>query len=220
MRVLVWDIDGTLLEVPSAGKRSFEAAFAALFGKKPEWGDVHFGGTTDLWIAGRMLELNGLSTDLSTRHDLLEAYADIYERDAAALPLVLKPHVPEVLAWAARLDYRQVVLTGNMARIGWFKLRRAELNPYIDLGVFGDEDASRSRLGELLLDRLGKGYTARELAIIGDTGNDVRCAQHIGAVSIAVETGKHSATTLAGLDPDARLANLSGLKEFLKPVKL
>ncbi len=122
-------------------------------------------------------------------------------------------------ALTARGDTALGLITGNVAQAAEHKLRHYELWHWFRFGGYGDEHLDRNDIAAAALAaaRLHLGETVhRELVVIGDTPNDVRCARAIGALSVAVPTGNTSIDTLRTAEPDVLVESLEDVAPILK----
>ena len=126
------------------------------------------------------------------------------------------PGVTELLPRLARTaGVRQSVLTGNIAPNAVVKLSAFGLDQWLDLevGAFGSDDADRNQLVPVALERVrrlrGDEVPAAQVWVVGDTANDLACAQAAGARCLLVATGRVAYDELAGLGADAVLPDLS-----------
>jgi phosphoglycolate phosphatase-like HAD superfamily hydrolase len=128
----------------------------------------------------------------------------------------LLPGVRETLqALADHPRYHSALLTGNIELAAYLKMELVGLSKFFDLpGAFGDESHDRRDLPALAADRIRKhlqlDLAPEQFIVIGDTPNDIECAQHFGARSLAVGTGRfYSLEALLACNPDALLQDLS-----------
>jgi phosphoglycolate phosphatase len=207
--LVLWDIDGTLVDSAGHGRHAFEEAFESVTGRMA--GEVSMAGRTDRQIALAMLDgashhlphlLDGLTAALERRED------DI-RRDGRALP-----GVEEVLR---RLDGTdgvvQSLLTGNLAANAAVKLGAFGLERWLDLEVGGygsDPHDARSDLVRVARGRAAAKYARPDdTVLVGDTPLDVRAAHDGGARVVAVASGPYGAAELERAGADAVLADLS-----------
>jgi phosphoglycolate phosphatase-like HAD superfamily hydrolase len=225
-RVLLFDIDGTLLLTGGAGRRAIQIAMREAFGIA-EAADVPIHGSTD----------RGIARDLFQAHDLVDD-APAWERfrDAYLVQLrsILTTCDPTALAGVPALLERLVdregyglgLLTGNVRQGARLKLDRYELTHFFDRhqaeiwGGFGDEHPERNDVARAahagLCRQFGHSDCDDRVWVIGDTPNDIRCARAIGARVIAVATGATPLEELARLRPDAALPSLSDADAILR----
>jgi phosphoglycolate phosphatase len=206
MRILLFDVDGTLLLTNGGGTRAIGQALREVFGISDPRLDVDYRGRTDSSILRELLALNGLDVTAENFDRLSHAYAQ-------RLPAVLQDHGGRVLPGVSDLLHRLgshgdtacYVMTGNLERTATQKLRHFGLGSFFR-GIFGgDHDEDRRHLAErttrTLRSRYGRIVTDR-VCVIGDTPEDVRCGNAIGANVLAVCTGNFSKGELAASGAD------------------
>ncbi|MBT5903141.1 MAG: HAD family hydrolase [Opitutaceae bacterium] len=220
MRLLLWDIDGTLLSTSGAGIRALEASMAAEFnsGNPVDLSDIDWAGRTDRWIARTIFEKYGVEHTSANVNRLLNGYLERLPRHLEELTRAL-PGVREILAEAdKRSDIVQGLLTGNLARGAATKLSHFDLWDYFPFGAFSDDSAVRNDLGPYALERAathsGHTFDPRDVWIIGDTPRDIECGKVIGARTLAVATGHHSMRELQQHAPDQAVANFEVTDSF------
>ncbi len=220
MKLLLWDIDGTLLSTGGAGIRALETAIASEFQLEGpvSLGEIDWAGRTDGWIAEMICDKIGVKHSPENVDRLLRAYV-------AQLPVHLGtqtevlPGVHEILRAAHhREDVHQGLLTGNMEIGARTKLGHFDLWDYFPFGAFADDSPRRNDLGPHAL-RRAHAHTGHEFAqtdvwIIGDTPHDIECGKVIGVKTMAVTTGHHTNDQLVAHAPDALLTDLSDSTEF------
>jgi phosphoglycolate phosphatase-like HAD superfamily hydrolase len=224
LRILLWDIDGTLMRSTRAG--SFKdytiAMLEEVFGTAGRLPEMTVSGMTDLQIVGEALKHEGFTHEhIRERvHELRESYMKAMRKFTGNGDQVFEvlPGVREVLtAVHDHPRYQSALVTGNIEPAAWLKMEIAKLSEFFTLpGAFGDESHDRRDLPALAADRIRK-YLQMDLApmqfiVIGDTPNDIECAKHFGARSLAVDTSRFYTTNelLAG-KPDALLPDLTDL---------
>ncbi len=196
-RLVLFDIDGTLLHGGPLWKECFEGAVRDVFPDCPPV-KLAYSGKTDKQICMEILRLSGLPIEQPEAWvpRILARYIDrarsaIQGREAE---IDVLPGVFEVLdALAGRSDVKLALLTGNLRDGASLKLGAAGLDPYFDFGVFGDDHWDRYQLPGIAVKRavneLGREFKGKDVVIIGDTIHDVLCGRSIGVRSIAVGTG-------------------------------
>jgi len=217
--LLLWDIDGTLIASGGAGMRALSIALHDAFGIAGSIEDIEYSGRTDRWIMRQIFAKFGLpATEVN-----FARYTDAY---LAALPPQMRqlharvlPGVPVLLEGAVgRGGVGQGLLTGNLRRGAEVKLGFHGLWGYFPFGAFADDGEQRNDLGPHALrraqERHGVNFPPERVWIIGDTPHDIACARTIGANSLAVATGIHSAADLALHKPTALLSDLSDSEAF------
>ncbi|MDE1170143.1 MAG: haloacid dehalogenase-like hydrolase [Verrucomicrobium sp.] len=223
MKLILWDIDGTLLDTGRAGQSAFYRAWKEITGIDSPPGVVDFRGRTDTFIARQLHAHFNVPWSEESVRVLHERYL---ENLAAELPRAtgtLHPGILEILeAVRLRSDLAQGLLTGNLQRGARLKLEHYKVWHYFEFGAFADDSAVRNELGPFALsrarDRHGRDFKPEEVFIVGDTPHDVACAQAIGARSIGVGTGHFPAAELAACGATAVLDDLSDPAAFFAVV--
>lgn len=229
LRILLWDIDGTLVRSAREGvfKSYTVPLLEGIFGTAGRLAEMRVSGMTDLQIIGEALRDEGFTQEhirsrlkeLRTRYIAeLERVAGMEEKLFYALP-----GAHEILATThANPRYRNALLTGNIEPAAHLKLRAVGLLDFFKLpGAFGDDSHDRRDLPALAAARINRALNLElapaQFIVIGDTPNDIACARHFGARSVAVATSRyHSADELLTHQPDALIPNLSDTDSILK----
>lgn len=215
-RLLLFDIDGTLVKAGEVGGAVFDRAIEAVLGETPTQ-RVSMSGKTDPQIVREYLALLE-QDDPAHIPDVLEHLEAELAAASQQLALDGSPCVgaPELLqALAADERLHLSVLTGNIAPNAVVKLAAFGLDKWLDLevGAYGSDHEDRQQLVPIALDRLASLRGARlspaQTWVIGDTPRDYECAQAVGAHCLLVATGRFGAPELANLRADAVLADLA-----------
>lgn len=224
MRLLLFDVDGTLIRVDGAGREALRAAMERVYGRTGPIDDFDFHGRTDPAIVRGLLRATGLEDGSIDRglDRLWPLYCDALERELATRRDALRvcPGVPEMLAALdARSDLLFGLLTGNVAEGARRKLAACGLDGRFPFGAFGSDSELREELPPVALERArrvsGRRWLAREALVIGDTPEDIRCARAVGARCLAVATGRHAAAELEAHGADAVLPDLTDVEAVL-----
>ena len=223
-RLVLFDIDGTLLSGGRAARSVFAGALTEVFGTCGDVETFAFEGKLDPMIVHELLVAAGVpeETVLRRRGDALALYLDRLEAALAEERPVLKPGVAAVLDGVAR-DGAAVsaLLTGNVERGARIKLSAVDLWDRFAFGAFGDEAARREDLGPIALAkarRLGHAFTGADCVVVGDAPQDVACARSLGARIVAVATGRTSADSLTGAGASLVLPDLSNTSRALEAI--
>lgn len=219
-RLVLFDIDGTLLLSGGAGRRAILTALAELEGVTMDRVEhIRFDGKTDPQIVGELFAAGGHAPpyDAARVLRLLDRYLTHLEADLAvnAARAEVMPGVRPLLETLGR-DERVVLglLTGNVVRGAGIKLRAVDLAPeQFRLGAYGSDHAERAALPAIALERaepfFGRRPLGSEVVIIGDTPADVTCGQGVGARSVAVATGGFAVPELAAAGAHAVFEDLT-----------
>jgi phosphoglycolate phosphatase len=207
----LFDIDGTLLRARNAGRRQFNAVFAAHHGIESACDGIQFGGKTDpalideLFIARR-----GRRATDDERAAFLDAYLPMLRADLAQSGVEVIGGVVEALGWlAARPGVMLGIATGNVRGGADAKLAAAGLLEYFACGGYGCDSPLRAELVAAAIARGRQRAELREIVVVGDTVHDISAARACGAVACAVATGSDPADAL--VHADVVLASLAEL---------
>jgi phosphoglycolate phosphatase len=218
-RLLLWDVDGTLVHAGDLGAAVFDLALEAVLGLRPAV-RVRMSGKTDPQIVKEYLEHLSLGDDDETVRRVLASIEESLAAAAATGDLAAGgrpcPGAPEVLM-ALSMDERvlSTLVTGNIVANAKLKVAAWGLDPWFDLdvGAYGSDHADRNELVPLALSRVQTAYGVRlepsQAWVIGDTPRDLECARAAGARCLLVGTGRYRSQELAALGADVVLDDLS-----------
>ncbi len=228
LRILLWDIDGTLIHSLRRGafKDYTIPMLEDVFGTAGKLGEMQVSGMTDLGIVAQALEHEGFTHEhIRERIDhLRESYMTAMHKATGngVEFFELLPGAREALQAAADDPrYHSALLTGNIEPAAHLKMSLVGLSEFFDLpGAFGDESHDRKDLPALAAGRISKqlqvDLAPEQFIIIGDTPNDIECAKHFGARSLVVGTGRlFSTEDLLACSPDAFLPNLADAQQLM-----
>lgn len=226
-RLVLFDIDGTLIWTGGAGSRALTRAFEAWAGIPDGLDGIPVPGRTDTIILADLLRRHGLVASGAALHALLDIYFRCLTEELAALPAGVGP-LPGVVslveALARERGLHTALLTGNHTQGARLKLERYGLWHYFPFGAFGEDAAERNDLVPVALARAAAAgippLDPPDVVIVGDTPLDVACGRAHGASTIGVATGSCSKAALADAGADLVLSNLSDtprLLEWLRP---
>ena len=192
-RLLLWDIDGTLITTGAAGQRAIVRATAQWFGNHGDLSGIEIAGRTDVGIAHQILKKHReLITD-----EKVTAFLDLYLK-------FLEEELPRS---------KGSVLPGV----------RQLLEQFFEFGAFADDHHDRNELGAFALERAeqetGIKFSPEQVDVIGDTGHDIACGKAFGARTIAVATGSWSREKLAAEKPDFLFNDLGDVDDAIATLK-
>jgi phosphoglycolate phosphatase-like HAD superfamily hydrolase len=218
-KLVLFDIDGTILLTAGAGRRAIVAALGEEVGNTAALAQVRFGGKTDPQIVAELLEAAGHPRPHASErvNAICRRYVELLadELEQRTTRTTVMPGVHPLLD---RLEAEEGVmlglLTGNLAQGATLKLRSAGLDPSrFRVGAYGSDSADRSELPPIAARRaepyFGRLPSGSEVVIIGDTPADIACGECIGARALAVATGGYSVSDLASCGPHAVFEDLS-----------
>ncbi|MGQ0560300.1 MAG: HAD family hydrolase [Gemmatimonadota bacterium] len=210
-RLLLFDIDGTLLSTEGAARRAFHRALIQVYGTAGPIDYHPFNGKTDPQIARELMALAGFD---AARVDvglptLWAAYLSGLEHELHATEYRTRvyPGVRELLsALSRREEVILALLTGNLARGAELKLASAGLRDYFAFGAFGSDCEQRPGLPRVALQRAlevtGRRFSGRDIVVIGDTPHDILCGEALGVFTVGVTTGGHGREELVAVGAD------------------
>ncbi|MBI4513522.1 MAG: haloacid dehalogenase-like hydrolase [Gemmatimonadetes bacterium] len=228
-RLVLFDVDGTLLATDGSGRRAFERALRAVFGRVGPIEGYDFHGKTDPQIVYDLLAEEGGTAD-----EIRARLPEFWPRYVAALieelevsrtrgGLRVLAGVRELLEGLARRPGTVLaLLTGNVEAGARWKLKAVALDGIFAFGAYGSDSAVRTELPAIALQRAyartGIRFAGREVAIVGDTPDDVACARAIGALGVAVATGRHRAGELREAGADVVLDDFRDVEWALRAI--
>lgn len=228
-RILLWDIDGTLIRSAKAGGYKIYTipVLEEVFGTAGRLGDMHVSGMTDLQIVFEALSDAGISQEeiLERAEVLVSRLTEEARRITGNGEKFFEviPGVRETLeALAQHPRYESALVTGNIKPMADLKMELVGLDKFFTLpGAFGDESHNRrdlpARAAERIRKHLQLDLEPEQFIVIGDTPNDIDCAQHFGARAVAVGTGRfYSNEEILACKPDALLPDLVDTRRVLE----
>lgn len=218
MKVVLFDIDGTILWTDGAGRRAVHRALQDVFGAPVPDGH-EFDGKTDPQIVRELMQLAGVAHgDINGRLEVaLERYVELLQAELGTLESHdhVLPGIRELLdALEARDDVLLGLLTGNVLPGAVAKLTAVGVDATrFRIGAFGSDHAHRPELPAIARARaealLGRQIDGSDVVVIGDTPADMSCGRGIGARAIGVATGRYSVDDLRACDAAAVFDDLS-----------
>lgn len=223
MKLILFDVDMTLISSAGAGARALDAAMGELYGIEAAFRGVEFAGRTDRLITEEGLRRGGVEPTPGAVSGMRSAYLRHLARELASVrcTAAVLPGVPDLLE---SLDDRGAaigLLTGNWKEGAFLKLAACGLDGRFMFGGFADDGRERAELvpnaveGARLL--TGKTFAPSDTWVVGDTPYDVSCGRFWGFETLAVATGPYDEEELAasgasGVVPDLTdTASISGL---------
>ena len=222
MKLLLFDIDGTLLLTNGAGTRAANRAFEQIYGIKNAMNQIDAAGKTDPLILKEIF-LNELNRDYAQQEAraLYDHYIPFLEEETGKAEITVMPGVRQLLEnLTTREDMVLGVATGNIEEGAWIKLRSAGLDKHFKFGGFGSDSHSREHLILKALDR-AKNHIAHptefeKIFVIGDTPHDINHGRAAGALTVGVATGSYSRAQLEEHNPDHLFDDLNNLQSVIR----
>lgn len=227
MKLVLFDIDGTILWSNGAGRRAMMRALTTAFGTSGS-PDYRYDGKTDRQIVRDLMRMEGHTDAIidARMTALLDEYVTWLEEELRSGRTHIERFrgVVELLdALEARADRRVGLLTGNIAVGASAKLRAVGIDPArFSVSAFGSDHEVRGELPAIAQRRareeLGLSVEGEAIVIIGDTPADILCGREIGARAIAVATGRFSVEELAAHGPAAVFPDLADTDAVMRAI--
>ena len=220
-KLLLFDIDGTLLTSGGAGERALRLGFRDRFGIDDDLQTIEIAGRTDSGIGRRMLAAHGLPETPENLASLFDGYLHFLAEELPVSPGHLLPGVVALLeVLKKRPDIVLALLTGNLARGAQLKLTHYGVWDYFEFGAYADYHYDRNELGHFARERAeekhGIEFPPQHIFVLGDTPHDIACARAIGARAVAIATGKFSMAELGVYSPDYLFADFGDVPAVLE----
>lgn len=211
-KLVLFDIDETLIDAGRAGTRALNSAFHELFEVRNAFKDIKMAGMTDIQIMKEGLKMHGLLMDAGEVEVLMYKYLDNLSLEINNPWKYVKPGVLEILDTLTWDAVPLGLLTGNLEAGADIKLSSFDLRKYFSDGAFGSDHEDRNMLLPIAVKKFSQlGIKAKyeKCVVIGDTPRDVMCAKIYNAHSIGVATGPYSKADLEEAGADLVLEDLA-----------
>lgn len=223
-KLILFDIDGTLILTGGVAARLMAEAVAEQVGMPVQWNIRDFVGNTDRNIIYTLLNRSGAQETImeETTNRSIEKYLQRLQQELKKDEVVtILPGVKQLLA-VLKSDSRFALglLTGNVLRGAQIKLAKENLFSYFPVGAFGDDALKREQLPSFAIQRAEKYYgyffDKKDIWIVGDSVNDIKCAQSNHLKSLAVASGHVKEEELAEYHPSALVKDLSETENVIE----
>ncbi len=230
-KLLLFDIDGTLIDSAGVGllslREGFFGAFPELEGRAENFPELQLGGATDGGVAMQIFEAFGIEDTGNHRRTFYELYSFRLLDNLR----FSKPRSARILSGVEKLldhiaedtDHQSALLTGNAERGAKIKTAHFGIDHHFPFGAYGDDHHDRNELGPIAIKRAeqhsGVRFSGDQVVVIGDTPRDIECARACGASVIAVTTGSASREVLAECEPDYLFDDLSDTEAIVCALK-
>jgi phosphoglycolate phosphatase len=217
IRLVLFDVDGTLIRTGGAGVKAFERTFALEFGVPEATRNVSFAGRTDPSLVRECFGLHRIDPTAQNFRRFFDTYVFLLNHLLEQTQGAACQGVLEFIEGLQALACPPLIglLTGNVRLGAEIKLRHYDLWQFFQSGAFGDDHEDRNRLAAIAQERgrelLGGPIPGDEILVVGDTPLDVACARSIQARMLAVGTGGYSCAELRACAPDWVVATLRNL---------
>ena len=217
VKLVLFDIDGTLVSTGGAGMKAFGEAFEAAFGVGDVTGKIKFAGRTDYSLFREMCRYGGVDCNSETRESFFTHYlrlVDSHLKENTGGPF---PGVVRMLDDLAAMPNAPILglLTGNIREGARRKLSTYGLWDRFPFGGFSDDNEDRNLIAAAAKTKGGEylecSLKGPEIVVVGDTPRDIECGRHIGALTLAVATGGATLEALQACEPDWSVPDLTHL---------
>jgi phosphoglycolate phosphatase len=219
VRLVLFDIDGTLIRTQGAGVRAFRRALAMQFQVPEVQDDVSFAGRTDTALARQFFLKHQIEPSPENFHLFFECYTHWLDHLLSqATAAAICPGVWRTIYELQQLPHKPAIglLTGNIRLGAEIKLRHFNLWSFFETGAFADDHEDRNRIAAVARDRgarlLRENLRGDQVVVIGDTPLDIACGRAIGAKVLAVATGGATLAELQAHKPDWAVLNLEKIR--------
>ncbi len=223
MRLILFDVDGTLLMTGGAGSRALGRALRHTYGLENGLNGMCLAGKTDPQIVREALRRYGKEESLTRQslNSLFASYIPFLKDEVAASPdFRVLPGVPELMATlSTRSSVALGLATGNIEQGARTKLDRADLTSFFTFGGYGSDAENRTELIRTAIERGLREIapsSAVDILLIGDTPRDVVHARNAGVRTLAVATGSYSVESLLAYKPDFVMPNLNCTEQIVE----
>ncbi len=218
--LLVWDIDGTLIQAGGLGKDAMDKAFFDMYGIKEAFRTVNMAGAIDGTIIKDVFSVHDMEN--KDPSPFCEKYCGYLAENISSLNYdITAPGISFLLSAISEMKHVFNALgTGNMEKAARIKLSADNLNRHFPVGGFGDIEMERWKVIRQAVQNSKEHFRAdfknQDIYIIGDTPRDIECGKRLKVKSIAVATGWHSYEELCDNQPDYLFRDLTDAGSFFK----
>jgi phosphoglycolate phosphatase-like HAD superfamily hydrolase len=207
IRLVLFDIDGTLIRTGGAGEKAFARATETEFGVRNGTARLHFAGRTDPSIVRDFFVQHGIVPTPENFQRFFDRYVFHLDDLLRQINGQVLPGVSDLIRTMKALAEPPVfgLLTGNIRLGAQLKLTRYQLWDHFQTGGFGDDNEDRNQIAVIARKRgsrlLKRELHGEEILVIGDTPRDIECGRAIEARVLAVATGSYSLAQLSQKSP-------------------
>lgn len=218
VRLVLFDIDGTLIRTGGAGVRAFAKVFATEFGATDGFERLKFAGRTDVSLVREFFSIHQIVPSAQNFERFFERYVFWLDHILRESRVEVCAGVWEFIGQLQALPQPPLLglLTGNIRLGAEIKLRHVQLWELFQTGAFADDHEERDQIAATARQRgsriLGEPLRDEQVLVIGDTPLDIRCARAIGARVLAAATGGAALDELRRHAPDWAVENLGRVR--------
>lgn len=224
-KLVLFDIDGTILTSGGAGERSLSRAVKERFGADEDLSQIEIAGKTDTGIARRIFEKHGIELSPENLASFFDCYLSHLARELPKSDGTILPGILELLEELKKLPHVALaLLTGNLSAGAKLKLTHYGVWEFFTFGAFADDHHDRNLLGPFAKKRAleihGVEIEPSQTYVLGDTPHDIDCGRAFGARTVAIATGKFSVQALEAHHPDFVFSDLSDVADVIRRLGL
>ncbi len=223
MKLVLFDIDGTLVNTGGAGSESMRIAFEQIWGISNGFKNIFMMGKTDFSILMEALKNNNLTPDEYKVNDFLENYFQILKQEIKkdrTGKKICPGIIPLLKSLYKRKNYTLSLLTGNYKKSAFIKLNHFNIGHFFHDGAFCDDTEKREEMVPIIKKRIEKKEKTKiqnnDIFVIGDTPSDINAARRNGVHAVGVTTGIHTYKELQSHTPDHLFTDLSDTDRVLQ----
>ena len=218
VRLVLFDIDGTLIRTGGAGVKAFAKVFATEFGARDGFERLKFAGRTDVSLVREFFGFHAIPATAENFQRFFERYVFWLDHILRESHTEMCPGILEFIRELNELRQPPLLglLTGNIRLGAEIKLRHFDLWDAFETGAFADDNEERDQIAMVARERgsriLNESLRDDQVLVIGDTPLDIRCGRAIGAKVLAVATGGAEFDELKQHGPDWVVPDLTSIK--------
>ncbi len=218
-KLLLFDIDGTLMEESPTHTYSFNYVCERIYGVKTDIESFPRHGMTDTGILYGLLKKQNIP-EIEIKNKINEAFRTMEEYVSSNIKpadYALLNNVDHVLETLKEKKYVLGILTGNIQPVASIRIKKAGIEKYFATGGYGSDDIIRSKLVDYAMERYGRSIQKSGIYLIGDTPLDIKAAREASVNAIGVATGMYDINDLKSADlVIENLTDENKLLEYLK----
>jgi len=226
MKLVIFDLDQTLVDLISVHDAAIQELFKRYFGVDASLREIDFTGRSLTENLAELVRLKGIAHSEFTEKSklLLEHYERIFQAKIPAMASnYILPGVKFLLEELSKTSNLVVLYTGDSPGVTQRILEATGLDKYFKFSVYGTEAKSRADMARLAIKKAeqltGARFKGKDVVIVGDSIRDVECGKQLDALTIAVATGFHSKEELLSKKPDYLFENLENYKKVLNIIE-
>jgi phosphoglycolate phosphatase-like HAD superfamily hydrolase len=220
-KLVLFDIDKTLVKSSKGHKTAFTVAFKEVYGINISIDVIQYSGSTDQQIIFDVLRIMGLDEEkIKDKLDLcMERMVDAYDKMIDDDEIIILPGVKELLKEFEDDNVLMGLVTGNLEPIARDKMKKINLDHYFKVGGFGNEHINRTELVKIAIKKAQTNFNfvfSNNVYLFGDAPQDMKAGNEAGIIPIGVTTGIYSKQQLENAGASLILKDITNTKEILK----